>query len=267
MAECIADEDGSAVTIRPKRLPPPWVITFADLMTLLLCFFILLFSMSAVEEDTFKQAASSLRKALTGTKGENAADRPGDGLRAEDFRIEAHVEEELGRICRGVNTHLREKKMEEIVRANVDARGCVITLQSDLMFHSGQAEIAEAAQPMLESIGDLVIKFKYHIRIEGHADNVPIQTIQFPSNWELSSARAIRFAEELIRNGIDPKRLSVEGFGEYRPLVPNISVKNRTKNRRVEIIYKRQMMVAMFRKRLLNPDSGPALPDDSRSRK
>jgi chemotaxis protein MotB len=113
-------------------------------------------------------------------------------------------------------------------------------LSEHTLFKSGAASISPPALPLLEKMGALVAQTNYLIRIEGHTDDVPIHTAMFPSNWELSTARAVNVLRYLIeRHRIDSQRLSAEGFGEFQPLVVNDTPANRAKNRRVEVIFMR----------------------------
>lgn len=116
--------------------------------------------------------------------------------------------------------------------------GLVMRLSEQTLFESGVASISTPALPLLEKIGALVAQTTYLIRIEGHTDDVPIHTAVFPSNWELSTARAVNVLRYFIeQHRIDAQRLSAEGFGEFRPLVANDTVENQTTNRRVEVIF------------------------------
>ena len=119
--------------------------------------------------------------------------------------------------------------------------GLVMRLSEKALFDSGVAAISPGAYPLLGKIGAIIAKTFYFIRIEGHTDNVPIHTPVYPSNWELSTARAVNVLRYFIKtHKIDPQRLAAVGFGEYQPLASNITAANRSKNRRVEIIFIKQ---------------------------
>lgn len=119
--------------------------------------------------------------------------------------------------------------------------GLVMRLSEKALFDSGVAAISPGAYPLLEKIGAIIAKTAYFIRIEGHTDNMPIRTPVFPSNWELSTARAVNVLRYFIKtHKIDPQRLAAVGFGEYQPLASNNTHANRAKNRRVEIIFIQQ---------------------------
>jgi chemotaxis protein MotB len=111
-------------------------------------------------------------------------------------------------------------------------------LSDHALFNLGEAEISVAAIPILKKIGSIVAKTDYLVRIEGHTDDLPIRTVAFPSNWELSTARAVNVLRYLTEKfSLSPQRISAVGFGEYQTVAPNDSPANRAKNRRVEIIF------------------------------
>ena len=117
-------------------------------------------------------------------------------------------------------------------------KGLVMRLSDQALFDVGQAAISPQAIPLLQKIGASIAKTAHEVRIEGHTDDVPIKTVQYPSNWELSTARAVNVLRYFIQSyGISSKRLSAEGFSRYQPIVPNDSPVNRAKNRRVEIVF------------------------------
>jgi chemotaxis protein MotB len=132
------------------------------------------------------------------------------------------------------------------VRLRHDERGVVIQLTDKTLFDSGSAVIREDAKPILSRVATLLKSIPNQIRIEGHTDNRPIRTARYPSNWELSVARAtnvLRYLEEV--HGISPGRLSASGYGEWRPLRPNTTEGNRALNRRVDIIVLREEVAAL----------------------
>jgi chemotaxis protein MotB len=130
--------------------------------------------------------------------------------------------------------------LEDEIELLFSKEGLVMRLSEHTLFESGVATISPQALPLLEKIGAIIAQTDYLIRIEGHTDNVPIHTAKFPSNWELSTARAVNVLRYFIKHHrIDARRLSAEGFGEFRPLVANDTEENRTTNRRVVVIFMR----------------------------
>ena len=142
----------------------------------------------------------------------------------------ANIFEEMKKIMDGYGVNGDVEMLNEI------EGGLVIRLADTVLFDLGEGKIDYGATTILNKIGSVLANTTHSIRIEGHTDNIPIKTEKFPSNWELSTARAISVLRYFINNHhISAKRLSAEGFGEYRPIAPNDTAENRIKNRRVEI--------------------------------
>jgi chemotaxis protein MotB len=136
-----------------------------------------------------------------------------------------------------VKDSLEELVSEAGVGASTTEEGVVIRLDESVLFDSGVAAINKNAFSVLSAVIGVIGKISSPVRVEGHTDNIPIRTDRFPSNWELSVARAVNVVKHFVeRGGILPQRLSVAGYGDSRPLVPNDTFENRARNRRVEII-------------------------------
>jgi chemotaxis protein MotB len=178
---------------------PPWMVNYADLMTEMVCFFIIMYALSAALNKNVQNAAQQLREMMG--KGEMAG------------QVEINKE--------GLRITLEEK-------GNLP------------FFESGKADLTNEIIENLEKIYPILKKLSsdYEIIVEGHTDNVPIFTRQFQSNWELSTARATAVVRYLVSKGIDPRRISAIGYGEYRPVAPNDTPENRQKNRRVVFFVK-----------------------------
>jgi len=219
---------------------PKWVVTFGDLMSLLLCFFVLLLSFSEMDRQKYKQVAGSLEKAFGVQRQSKVMDVPkGVKMIAKDFDqevIATRIKEELGREVKElVETHMPD--IEDQISIEEGENEVVIRLMGESTFDSGKAEIRTEVKPLLKKAGQLLNAANGDIIVAGHTDNVPIHTDQFPSNLRLSIARAAAVAEFLLtHSAIDPRRLSTMGFGEYRPITSNATEKGRRQNRRVEII-------------------------------
>lgn len=226
----------------PKIDPgaPKWVVTFGDLMSLLLCFFVLLLSFSEMDRQKYKQVAGSMEKAFGVQRQTKVMEVPkGMKMIAKDFDqevIATRIKEELGQeIKELVETHLPD--IEDQISIEEGENEVIIRLMGESTFASGKADIRPQLKPLLKKAGQLLNAADGDIIVSGHTDNVPIHNGRYPSNLRLSIARAAAVAEFLLAHSrIDPKRISTMGFGEYRPIVPNDSVKTRQKNRRVEII-------------------------------
>jgi chemotaxis protein MotB len=125
----------------------------------------------------------------------------------------------------------------DFVSLEAGAGELTLSLKEVGFFDSGSAELREASTSSIERIADVLLKYTNHVRVEGHTDNVPIATAKFASNWELSTARAIEITRLLTTHfGMEPARLSVAGFAEYKPLQPNTDSAGRAANRRVDIV-------------------------------
>ncbi|OMP67437.1 flagellar motor protein MotS [Domibacillus epiphyticus] len=215
-----------------KSSAPKWMVTFSDLVTLILVFFILMFSMSQVDKVKFQSIAESFRDEES--FNENPSIVPGDYPNEE---IEPGGEESLDKLYEDVKVYLKKNGLEETANVIRDERGVVLVLEEQLLFGSGDASLMPESYSFLAEIGNLFADMPNMIKVEGHTDNVPIQSVVYPSNWELSTARA----SSVIRYFIDeftlsPDRFSAVGYADTRPLVPNTTEKNMQKNRRVEII-------------------------------
>ncbi len=219
---------------------PKWVVTFGDLMSLLLCFFVLLLSFSEMDRQKYKQVAGSLEKAF-GVQRKNRVMEIPKGMKmiARDFDQEAiatRIKEDLGQeIDELIENQLSDLKEQISIEAGEDE--VVIRLMGESTFDSGKAEIRQQLKPLLQKIASILQDTQGDITIAGHTDNVPIHGGPYQTNLRLSAARASAVAEFFIsRSHIDPKRIATMGFGEYRPIETNDTASGRQKNRRVEII-------------------------------
>jgi len=215
-----------------------WLTTFNDLMTLLLTFFVLIFATSSLDFEkikTFQGAFQSAVGVLEGGKRTGvtvigpAVDLSVQGEVSEEEEVEGKAEE--------IDHFIKTISAEPGVRAAHTKEGVVITLENTILFESGVADINPDAFPLLDRIINMINKIPNPVRVEGHTDNIPIHTERFPSNWELSIARAVNVVRYFIeRGGVPPQRLSAVGYGESRPIFPNDTPEHRARNRRVEIV-------------------------------
>jgi len=222
-----ADDEGGA---------DGWLTSYGDLMTLLLTFFILIVSFSNTELIKFRQAMGALQGstgAMTDAPGSSIIPKrvPRPDLSSQ-VRIRNPMDELLDEIEQG---YMAEMESEEISVEKVQD-GIIVRLGNNLLFESGQAQLKFRAYQLLEKIGKLILTYDYHVVVEGHTDNIPINTAQFPSNWDLSAARALNVLKFFIDNTeVNPGTIIAIGRGEYKPIAPNDLLENRSKNRRVEI--------------------------------
>ena len=213
-----------------------WEIVYSGFVLILLCFFIMLSSFSTMEEAKVLQFVKSFASAVSimsgGVKFESGPAVMSDAAEVVDNKAE------LAKTFQDLEKLSDEFDLQEEINLALTREGLVMRLSEHTLFDLGAADISAEALPLLEKIGAIISKTVYQIRIEGHTDNLPIHTELFPSNWELSTARAVNVLRYFIKkHSIDPQRMAAEGFSKFQPLVANDSRENRAKNRRVEIIF------------------------------
>jgi chemotaxis protein MotB len=227
-----------------KLLPsgPSWMTTFADLMTLLLCFFVLLLSFSEMDKQKFKILSGSLKDAFGVQRIKPVFDLPkGMDIIANDFNEPIFVDEFLLEKIKSAVLLSHEKGNLKVEEDEVSVR---LILPEQMLFESGSAQLKPDAKPILERLLVAIGKTPHRVMVVGHTDNVPIRSLRFPSNWELSAARACSVIRYLIENGgLDPTRFTAVGKADTEPIAPNDSAQNRTKNRRVELIFEKNLKV------------------------
>ncbi len=230
---------------RPTAAQGRWLMSFNDMITLLLAFFVLIISMSHLEASKVKNVGDAARKVLGMTETKEGAKK---GV-IEPFMhpiLDTDIQIEKGktsglRRAGGVldkrETLIRSlSRLKEIKTASLKG-GISLSLGEQQLFTPGSAEILMETRPLLKSLGEILCNTDVLIRVEGNADDLPVATDRFPSNWELSTARAVSVVNYLSsQGGISPKRLSAAGYADTRPKVPNLSPYNRQLNRRVDII-------------------------------
>jgi len=210
-----------------------WEITFCSFILILLAFFIMLSSFATMEKSRITLFVRSFSQALNILSGGLKFDSNKDIISMEtpDIMKNNEILPALKRIVKAYN-------LEEEIGLSITGRGLVMTLVDTVLFDLGKADISPEAFPLLNKMGSIISKCSFPIRIEGHTDNLPIHTEKFPSNWELSTARAVNVLRYFIENEkISPERLSALGYGEFQPLYPNSASELRPRNRRVEIVF------------------------------
>lgn len=256
----------------PAKGAPAWQSTFADLMNLLLCFFVLLFAMSTISEEKLRDLAASFSDSFSifsaggSSFGEGVLLNNGVSQlsqldsymttmgKAAETDIESDIEvdqstegayeqlqqemlEDNEKLAEMIEESLSEQNMNGDIAVDFTSQYVELTLNGALLFDSGKATLKSDSDVLMEKVSVLLQKYaEGTIEVEGHTDNVPIHTSQFKSNNELSSARALTVFEYLVDNtNLDPARIKHSGRGEYIPVADNSTVEGRTKNRRVEI--------------------------------
>jgi chemotaxis protein MotB len=210
-----------------------WLLTYADLITLLLGLFVILYAMSKIDMKKYDQVVV----ALGGVFGS------GDGVTPVKLKLtelqegvpdviseRARVENEIRRVLQ-----LESKNLP--VTVSQDERGVVVHIQEELLFPSGSADLKSGSLETLDRLADIFRTIPNDIRVEGHTDNVPIASRAFPSNWHLSVGRALNVGYYLIqKHKLNAEKISVVGYSEYRPIAPNTTAEDRARNRRVDIV-------------------------------
>src|SRR5690625_1211392 len=251
---------------KDEKIDDSWLLPYADMLTLLLALFIVLFAMSEIDVKKFEQLSYIFQTEFTSGAGvvdEGISivpeDEPIDTNKKEDKEDDDKLdqkanekdseEDELAKLrglefekLRSMQQELEEyislNSLTEVLGTRLTGEGLLITIRTDITFDSGKANVKPQGQEIAKKIAQFLnTDPPQEIVVSGHADDIPISTQEFGSNWELSSMRAIQFMYLLLdQSNIDPKWFSARGFGEYRPNVPNTSDENRAKNRRVEVL-------------------------------
>lgn len=254
-----------AVKRKPDEVKPgaAWMNTFSDLMNLLLCFFVLLFSMSTVDAQKFELIAASFTQNFSIFSG--GATAIGDGIlvsngvsqlneldqyvntmgyssqksesKDEFEKVEEEQFQESEQLAEKVEEAVAEEKLDKEVDIDFTSQYVLLTLNGSLLFDSGSATVREEAKPIIDKVGVILQRYGDSlIEIEGHTDNVPIHNSKYEDNNELSSARALSVFKYLLETtNLEPAMLKHAGRGEYVPVADNSTPEGRSKNRRVEI--------------------------------
>lgn len=218
-----------------------WLATYADTITLILTFFVLLYSFSSVDAVKFQRISSSLQSVLSGKDSASilefsmSGEIPivGSPIDLGPKQTGTSDSEEMYQKIKGF---IDNNNLKETVQIKTDSRGVIMVLKDNILFDAGKAEIKESSKAILDKINSLILTFPNEVIVEGHTDNVPIHTEKYPSNWELSTQRAVNVLKYFVQvKGQNPQRFQAAGYGEYRPIAPNNDT-NRSKNRRVNIL-------------------------------
>lgn len=244
-----------------------WLLTYADLMNLLLIFFIILYAMSKVDVAKYNELSQAMGKVFGIGHSSNEMFPPGAG---SDSLIDlgkgnqkdntptptptpsatgdqgtgaGNIEDqEMQALKNSLENMITEGNLGGEITVSTEERGVKISIQAQYLFASGSSELEPTVLKNVEDIGKMLKEFPdNYVRVEGHTDTDPIKTALYPSNWELSSARATNVLRILVEKcSLDPKRISAVGYGEYQPLYPNDTEVNKAKNRRVDIVLLKQ---------------------------
>lgn len=218
-----------------KPSSPHWMTTYSDMVTLLLTFFVLLISFSTIDKIMFDRAMLSIRGAL-GVLRRNVSMLNNPTVPKESM-IDQRRRAALYRNINAMKELAKAMGYEEDISVEMTATGFLIRMGSRVLFDLGSADLKPEAYPILQLVGEVLRQDVAEVIVCGHTDDLPIRSGKYPSNWELSTARALSVVKYLINKvGVSPEILVAAGYSQYRPLVPNTSEENRQKNRRVEFL-------------------------------
>lgn len=225
---------------------PAWMATFSDMMTLLLTFFILLYSISSVDAIKFKNISESLQSVLSGETSSSIIEEqgPNDDIPLDNpqYNEDENAEDPMIKestldMYEQVKEYVDTEGLEAEVTVSVNRTGIFVDIKDIILFEPGKADLKAGGQTLLGNLEGLFMQFDNEIVVEGHTDNIPQGSADYPTNWELSAGRAttvVRYLSETKR--IPGERLSAVGYGEYRPIADNSNAGNRALNRRVNLI-------------------------------
>lgn len=243
-----------------------WLLTYADMITLLMALFIVMFAISNVNTSKFEELQKSLKEAFSGNVlpgGQSVLQTGGSSKGQQTPKVQPPIpaiqpliqkefdkeqkkrsggegteNEQFKKVKRDLDDYAAKNKLKKKLETQITRRGLVIRLLTDgVLFDSGEAKIKPRAVPLMEKIAGLLQVDEDHpINVEGHTDNVPIHSSQYPTNWELSTARASSVVRLLIADNAPADRLGAVGYAQLHPLASNSTAKGRARNRRVEIV-------------------------------
>lgn len=245
-----------------------WLLTYADMITLLVAFFIMLYAMSVMNVQKFQQLAISVRSGFgssmmngepsvlgnSGVSGmpsilANGRQPSEDGKSQSDSgfptpqkdRAARQDAQNLDRAFEVMQAYIKKKHLENVMHVDRAARGVVVTVMTDkMLFARGEADLRPEEMGLLDKVAQVVNTVPNQIRVEGHTDSLPIHTARFPSNWELSTTRATVVLRFFEKQGVASRRLEAAGYAEQHPLAPNDTEERRGANRRVEVVILRR---------------------------
>lgn len=218
-----------------------WLVSYADFITLLFAFFVVMYSVSAVNEGKFRTVSESIKAALNPMYAPPVSSKPFQIGESKPTTFQPSVHASREQVIRRVQvlTQPLGQAAKVSIGSVVEQRvgEIILTISDNVLFKSGEATLQPEALPFLRGLADVLLEMDRQVKIEGHTDNVPIRTAQFPSNWELSAARSVMIVRVLSElYGVPAAHLAAIGYGETRPLTANLNPDQRAQNRRVEVI-------------------------------
>jgi len=235
-----------------EHIDETWLIPYADLLTLLLALFIVLFASSQVDSKKLGDMGQVFNALFAGNMGmmnqpstinTNMPNPNSTAQSAVPSTLSSNVSTEtvqLMKLKEEVDKFIEQNSLSTHLSSTLTDEGLMITIGEVALFPSGSAELLPAAKTIVSEIAVLLQPAPQKITIVGHTDNVPINTTEFPSNWDLSSKRALNFMKLLLRNPqLNPEKFNATGYGEFHPIATNDTAQGRQHNRRVEVLIKR----------------------------
>ncbi len=235
-----------------------WLVSYADFITLLFAVFVTLYAMSQSDKKKAEEVMQSIQQSFgmvqPGAPSPKMNVIPSQqaniipaikpeisiapGSRSARSQAKTRAEEkDFRQIKSTIEAYLVKQGAQSKVALTITRRGLIVSLKEAGFFESGQAQIKPNAYELINTISEVVTQYNNPLRLEGHTDNVPISTSQFPTNWELSTARATNGLKYLLKNfDVDPDKISATGYAEFRPLADNATPEGRAKNRRVDLV-------------------------------
>lgn len=222
-----------------------WLLPYADLLTLLLALFIVLFATSTVDESKFSEMSAVFSQIFNGGQGvldhsaPIAVPNPSDTAEINEENT-SYLEDQrsLGEIQDRLDEYIAVNELENQFQTKMTDEGLLVTIRDNILFSPGKADIKPEYLGLADDVAELLVFDKpRHIVITGHTDNVPMNSAEFASNWELSVMRAVNFLKIIVKSEqIDPLLFSAKGYGEHHPAASNDTAEGRSKNRRVEVL-------------------------------
>lgn len=227
-----------------KKGAPEWMNTYGDMVTLLMCFFVLLFAFSSIDAQKFEAVMKSFQGSagvLSGGKSLSEAPMVFDAMPENQTSNNEVIEQnQLENLKEKLEEYLSENDMESEVTLELESKGLIIRFKDNVLFDPGRATIKPESTAIIDFLGDLLLSEELvneEIRVEGHTDNVPNISALYPTNWELSTGRATNVVKYFVEEiGMTPMRISAAGYSEYRPIDTNDTAAGRAANRRVDIV-------------------------------
>lgn len=217
---------------QPEFNPDRWMVSYADFITLLFAFFVVMYAISSVNEGKYRALSDTLRSNF---RNDTAA---GASVAPTPLEVEARSSgpEPIDMVAERLQEALGDHLQMDRVSLRRTERGVEVSIDSRLLFATGRVRVQPAYRPVLTQLAGVLGETDHRIEVEGFTDDRPIETERFPSNWELSAARAAAVVRELTAGGVPPEHLAAVGYGPYRPVADNATAAGRARNRRVVLL-------------------------------